>query len=88
MYVDIFAVNLQRSAKRLDEYLNFLEVADAYELDGLTVEDFYYWALEACSLTFARIARPVLPITPTLIDYLNPETCSYSLCANENDQLE
>jgi len=35
MYVDIFAANLQKSAKRLNEYLHFLKVADAYELDGL-----------------------------------------------------
>ena len=26
MYVDIFAVNLQKSTKRLDEYLQFLKV--------------------------------------------------------------
>lgn len=88
MYVDIFAVNLQRSTKRLDEYLHFLKVADSYELDGLTVEDFYDWVLEGCTLTFAQIARPPLPMIPTLTDYLHPETSSYSLYANEHDELE
>lgn len=38
--VDIFALNLQRSTKRLDEYLHFLKVADAYEMDGMTTQDF------------------------------------------------
>ena len=51
IYVDIFAGNLQRSTKRPDEYLQFLKVADAHELDGLTIEDPYDWVLEGCSST-------------------------------------
>jgi hypothetical protein len=88
MYVDIFAVNLQRSSKRLDEYLHFLKVADAYELDGLTVDDFYDWVLEGCSSTFADVTPPALPTIPSLADYLYPATRCYSLHANEYDQLE
>ena len=39
--VDIFALNLQRSTKRLDECLHFLKVADAYEVDGMTIQESY-----------------------------------------------
>lgn len=87
MYVDIFAVNLQRSQKKLDEYLHFLKVADVYELDGRTVDDFYDWVFEGCSFTFAEVTPPALPVIPTLTDYLDPETRSYSLHANDHGEL-
>jgi hypothetical protein len=87
MYIDIAAVNLQNSAQKLDEYIRFLKVADAYELDGLTVEDFYHWIFEGCSSTFAQVARPTLPTKPTLADHLYPTTRCYSLHADEHDQL-
>jgi hypothetical protein len=87
MYVDIFAANLQKSQKKLDEYLHFLKVADTYELDGLTVEDFYDWVFEGCSSTFAEVTPPALPAIPTLADYLDPVTRSYSLHANDHDEL-
>jgi len=87
MYVNIFAANLQKSAKRLNGYLHFLKVADAYEPDGLTVEDFYDCVLEGCSSTFAQIVQPTLPTTPTLADYLYPVTRCYSLHANGLDEL-
>jgi hypothetical protein len=87
MYIDIAAVNLQNSAQKLDEYIRFLKVADAYELDGLTVEDFYDWIFEGCSSTFAQVARPTLPTKPTLADHLYPTTRCYSLHADEHDQL-
>jgi hypothetical protein len=87
MYIDIFAINLQKSAKRLHEYIHFLKVADAYEMNGQTVEDFYDWVLEGCSSTFSQVARPDLPTTPTLADYLYAVTRFYSLHANELDEL-
>lgn len=88
IYVDIFAVNLQKSTKRLEEYLHFLKVADVYELDGLTVEDFYDWVFEGCTSTFAQVKPPTLPTTLTLMDCLYPATRSYSLHANDRDDLE
>jgi hypothetical protein len=88
MYIDIFATNLELSPKRLSEYLHFLKVADACELDGITVEDFYDWALEGCDSTFSQIVRPILPTAPTLADYLYPETHCYYLHADEHDTLQ
>jgi hypothetical protein len=88
IYVDIFAVNLQRSRKKLDEYLHFLKVADTYELDGLTVEDFYDWVLEGCSSTFAELTPSALSAMPTLADYLDLATRSYFLHATDHDELE
>jgi len=87
MYIDIVAVNLQKSPSRLDEYIHFLKVADACELDGLTVEDFYDWIFEGCSSTFAQVARPALPTKLTLADHLYPATRCYSLYADEHDRL-
>lgn len=87
IYVVIFAVNLQRSQKQLDESLHFLKVAGAYELDGLTVENFYNWVFEGCSSSFAEVTPPALPAIPTLADYLDPATRNYSLHANEHDEL-
>lgn len=88
MYVDIFAVNLHKSSQRLDEHLHFLKVADVYELDGLTVEDFYDWVFEGCTSTFVQVEPPTLPTTPTLVDCLYPATRSYFLHANDRDDLE
>jgi hypothetical protein len=88
MYIDILAINLELSPKRRSEYLHFLKVADACELDGMTVEDFYDWVLEGCDSMFAQIVRPILPPVPTLADYLYPETQCYHLHADEHDTLQ
>jgi hypothetical protein len=86
--IDILAANLELSPKKLTEYLHFLKVADAWELDGITVEDFYDWVLEGCRSTFAKISRPILPTAPTLANYLYPETQCYYLHADEHDTLQ
>jgi hypothetical protein len=65
-----------------------LKVADAYEVDGLTVEDFYDWVFAGCISTFAGVTPPALPAIPTLADYLNPAARSYSLHANDHYELE
>jgi hypothetical protein len=88
MYIDIFATNLELSPKRLSECLHFLKVADACEVDGITVEDFYNWVPEGCDSVFSQSVRPVLPAAPTLADILYPETRYYYLHADEHDMLQ
>ncbi|KAH7308526.1 hypothetical protein B0I35DRAFT_442125 [Stachybotrys elegans] len=77
----LLADNFSQSPTLKEKYLFFLQVADEYELDGYTVEDFYDW-----------IAEPLLPIfkllgastnsLDTLEGFFYPETHSYDIKAD------
>lgn len=89
LHVNIRERNLEKSQKILSEYLHYLDVAEAFgELDGITVEDFYDWVLEACTPSFSQLERPTLPSAPTLADYLHPEKHYYTLCGDEHDAFK
>lgn len=85
LHVDIRASNLEKSPRILNEYLHYLKVLEAFELDGLTVDDFEDWVMEACLPTFLQLQRPNLPPALTLVDYLHPKTHFYTLCADNHN---
>lgn len=76
--IDIEVEDLHPSPQILKQYRFFLQVAEEFELDGYTVEDFYDW-----------IAEPLLPIfhelgamekkDDSLDTFFNPEVFRYSL---------
>ncbi|KAF2790793.1 hypothetical protein K505DRAFT_409621 [Melanomma pulvis-pyrius CBS 109.77] len=78
-YITLSADDFEESPSIKESYIHYLQVAEAFELDGLTVDDFYDWALEP----FLPIFRDVPPLVghQTLQQYLFPETVVYALRA-------
>ncbi|KAF1959801.1 hypothetical protein CC80DRAFT_406189 [Byssothecium circinans] len=64
-----------------ETYLHYLQVAETFELDGLTVDDLYDWALEPFFLIFRAVPPLLEHHKPTLQEYLFPETVGYTLRA-------
>jgi hypothetical protein len=83
----LFTDNFNKSPTSKERYLFFLKVAENYELDGFTVDDFQDWAVEP----LLPLLRGVPPLDgnckPTLQDFLYPETVVYTLRATENDTV-
>ncbi|KAF1814697.1 hypothetical protein P152DRAFT_392425 [Eremomyces bilateralis CBS 781.70] len=77
----LFADNFTESPRLKERYLFFLEVAEHYELDGLTVEDFYDWAAEPLFPLFRNLPHRDKDQTYTLHDFLFPESFVYTLRA-------
>ncbi|EWG55540.1 hypothetical protein FVEG_13528 [Fusarium verticillioides 7600] len=73
----------QSSALR-NKYLFFLKVADNYELDGYTLEDFYDWIVAPLLPKFREV--PEITSTLTLQHFLFPETCRYDI-QGDGEQL-
>lgn len=63
------------------KYLHFLEVAEAYELDGLTVDDFYDWVLEPFHSIFSMVTLPAQTTPISLHHHLFARTIHYTLRA-------
>ncbi|EGU73065.1 hypothetical protein FOPG_19446 [Fusarium oxysporum f. sp. conglutinans race 2 54008] len=59
------------------KYLFFLKVAENFELDGYTVEDFYDWIAEPLLPKFRQL--PEVTASLTLQDFLFPETSRYNM---------
>jgi hypothetical protein len=86
IHLTVTAEALQKSPSVQSRYLHFLKVAEEYELDGLTVEDFYDWILKGCAQEFHRLP-PNVPEHPTLEDFFHPPTWYYELSASEDDSF-
>ena len=77
--IRMFADNFVHSSVLRDRYLFFLEVAENFELDGYTVEDFYDWIVEPLLPIFGQLPE----ITgSTLQEFFFPETDLYTLRAD------
>ncbi|PKK55005.1 hypothetical protein CI102_321 [Trichoderma harzianum] len=59
-----------------EKYLFFLDVAEQFELDGYTVDDFYDWVAEPM-LPIFRELPPIQNVKSTLDEFLFPETHVY-----------
>lgn len=79
--IRLFADNFSESPKLRDRYLFFLQVAEEFELDGFTVEDFWDWAVEPLLPLFWELPTPHKTWQSTLYDFFNPETFVYTLRA-------
>ncbi|KAH8724866.1 hypothetical protein GQ44DRAFT_617233 [Phaeosphaeriaceae sp. PMI808] len=86
-HITLSADNFEESPSIKERYIYYLQVAEAFELDGLTVDDFYDWVLEP----FLPIFRNVPPLVgyqkPTLQDYLFPDTMEYTLRAVKEELI-
>ncbi|KAM3510837.1 hypothetical protein MY11210_005499 [Beauveria gryllotalpidicola] len=69
-----------------EKYLFFLQVAENYELDGYTVDDFYDWALEPLLPALCNQTHTLKIGTATLHDFLYAPILEYTLEA-ESDKL-
>lgn len=66
------------SASIKEKYLFFIEVADNFELDGYTVEDFYDWIAEPLLPFFEQLSQ--LDSVPSILEaFLFPDTHFYTL---------
>lgn len=81
----LLAENLSESPKLKERYLFFLQVADEFELDGFTVEDFWDWAVEPLFPLFRELHSPDKTRQSTLDDFFSPETFVYTLRAVSDD---
>ncbi|KAI1167529.1 hypothetical protein F5B18DRAFT_602066 [Nemania serpens] len=81
LVIHLFADSFDDSPLLKQRYLFFLRVAEEYEIDGFTVEDFYDWAIEP----FFPFLRNLPPLAggaiSTLQDFFFPETSFYTLRA-------
>lgn len=78
------ADSFSQSPALKSKYLFFLEVADNYELDGYTLEDFYDWIIEPLLPKFRQL--PEITSTLTLQHFLFPETDKYDI-RGDGEQL-
>ncbi|OAR02395.1 hypothetical protein LLEC1_02527 [Akanthomyces lecanii] len=69
-----------------EKYLFFLHVAENYEVDGYTVDDFYDWALEPLLPVLCEQTPELKVGAVTLHDFLYAPILEYSLEA-ESDEL-
>ena len=70
--------SFSKAPKLKDRYLFFLKVAEEFELDGVTVEDFWDWIVEPLLPIFRKLPTPDHTIPRTLNDFFNPETFVYA----------
>ncbi|RYO86423.1 hypothetical protein DL766_005968 [Monosporascus sp. MC13-8B] len=78
--IRLFADNFSQSPLLKSRYLFFLEVAEKFEKDGYTVEDFYDWIVEPLLPVFRELPENVAG--STLQEFLFPETHVYTLRAD------
>ncbi|KAK7414108.1 hypothetical protein QQX98_007051 [Neonectria punicea] len=80
-FLHLFADNFSESPQLRERYLFFLEVAENYELDGFTIEDFHDWAVEPLFPLFRKLSPCDKDQICTLHDFLFPESFVYTLRA-------
>ncbi|KAI1370112.1 hypothetical protein F4677DRAFT_439270 [Hypoxylon crocopeplum] len=81
LVIRLFAEFFDESPQLKERYLFFLRVAEEFEIDGLTVDDFYDWVIEP----FLPLLRDLPSLNggavSTLHDFFFPETEFFALCA-------
>ncbi|GKU09159.1 unnamed protein product [Fusarium langsethiae] len=79
--IRLHADNFSESPKLKESYLFFLKVAEEFELDDVTVEDFWDWIVNPLLPIFRKLPTPDKSAPPTLNEFFNPETFVYTLRA-------
>ncbi|KAJ4012279.1 hypothetical protein NW752_007952 [Fusarium irregulare] len=77
--IQLSAETFSESPKSKERYLFFLQVTDVFELDGVTVDDFWDWIVEPLLPIFRQLPTPDQTAIRTLDDFFNPETFVYTL---------
>ncbi|RBR22715.1 hypothetical protein FVER53590_03265 [Fusarium verticillioides] len=76
--INLSADNFSESLKLKERYLFFLQVAEEFELDGVTVEDFWDWIVDPLLPIFRELPTPDPAAPQTLDGFFNPETFIYT----------
>ncbi|KAF4436826.1 kinase subdomain-containing [Fusarium acutatum] len=75
--ISLSADTFSESPKLKERYLFFLQVAEEFELDGVTVEDFWDWIVDPLLPIFRGQPTPDQAAPQTLDSFFNPETFVY-----------
>lgn len=76
--IRLSAETFSESPNLKERYLFFLQVADEFEMDGVTVEDSWDWIVEPLLPIFRQLPTPDQTAIRTLDDFFNPETFVYT----------
>lgn len=85
--IHLSADNFSNSPKLKERYLFFLKVADKFELDGVTVEDFWDWIVDPLLPIFRKLPTPDQAATRTLDGFFNPETFVYTFQTVSDERI-
>ncbi|KAF5681561.1 kinase subdomain-containing protein [Fusarium denticulatum] len=81
------ADTFSKSTKLKEHYLFFLQVAEEFELDGVTVEDFWDWIVDPLLPIFWELPTPDEAAPRTLDGFLNPETFVYTFQTVSDERI-
>lgn len=81
--VDTFS----ESPELKERYLFFLQVAEEFELDGVTVEDFWDWIVDPLLPVFQGLPTPDQAAPQTLDGFFNPETFVYTFQTVSDERI-
>ncbi|KAF5565506.1 kinase subdomain-containing protein [Fusarium phyllophilum] len=76
--IRLSADNFYESPNLKEPYLFFLQVVEEFELDGVTVEDFWDWIVDPLLPIFQELPTPDQAALRTLDGFFNPETFVYT----------
>ncbi|KAG5805150.1 hypothetical protein H9Q74_010716 [Fusarium xylarioides] len=76
--IRLSADTFSESPKLKECYLFFLQVAEEFELDDVTVEDFWDWIVDPLLPIFQKLPTPDQAAPQTLESFFNPETFVYT----------
>ncbi|CVK92027.1 uncharacterized protein FMAN_07044 [Fusarium mangiferae] len=85
--IRLSADTFSKSPKLKDRYLFFLQVAEEFELDGVTVEDFWDWIVDPLLPIFQELSTPDQADLQTLHGFFNPETFVYTFQTVSDDRI-
>ncbi|KAF5586078.1 kinase subdomain-containing protein [Fusarium pseudocircinatum] len=85
--INLSADNFSESPKLKERYLFFLQVAEEFELDGVTVEDFWDWIVDPLRPIFRELPTPDQAAPQTLDGFFNPETLVYTFQTVSDERI-
>ncbi|WZH48509.1 Protein kinase domain-containing protein [Fusarium acuminatum] len=85
--IRLSADNLSKSPELKERYLFFLQVAEEFELDGVTVEDFWDWIVDPLLPIFRKLPIPDQAAPRTLDSFFNPETFVYTFLTVSDERI-
>ncbi|KAF5984237.1 kinase subdomain-containing protein [Fusarium coicis] len=85
--IHLSADTLSGSPKLKERYLFFLQVAKEFELDDVTVEDFWDWIVDPLLPILLELPTPDEAAPRTLDGFFNPETFVYSIQTVSDERI-
>ncbi|KAF5533253.1 kinase subdomain-containing protein [Fusarium mexicanum] len=85
--IRLSADTFSESPKLKERYLFFLQIAEEFELDGVTVEDFWDWIVYPLLPIFRELSTPDQDELQTLDGFFNPETFVYTIQTVSDERI-